>query len=204
MSDVVDLWEERLSESRLRLGGGVDAERLAERYPVETADEIAAITNRAALEMVDSGYATVTLEELDKAAEKMGFLEDDDRELWADGGTGRVDGELLDRIQELMLDHKGPANTISSGAIADVLGINDSDAQPKTREAIRILTEERGVPIASTSQGYYLIQTHEHLTDYLESLDGRIAGIQKRKQTVIDAWESHLEGAARERGESDD
>lgn len=124
--------------------------------------------------------------------------------IMTDGGSDRVDGELLDRIQELMLDHQGPSNTISSGQIAEVLGVDDADAQPKTREAIRVLSEEREVPIASTSQGYYLIQTQDHLNDYLENLDGRIAGIQKRKQTAIDAWESHIEAAARKRGESDD
>lgn len=110
----------------------------------------------------------------------------------------RVDGELLDRLQALMMDHRGPDNTISSGQIAEMLDIDDGEAQPKTREAIRTLSEERGVPIASTSRGYFLIETEGQLNDYLERLDSRIAGIQQRKQTVMDAWGDHLESKIRE------
>lgn len=86
MSDTVSLWQSRLDESRHDLGEGVSASRLASRYPVETTDEIEELTNRATLEMVDGRWSTLTLEEFDKAAERMG-LEVSDRELVTDGGV---------------------------------------------------------------------------------------------------------------------
>lgn len=99
-----------------------------------------------------------------------------------------VSGELLDELERVLREHVGPSEAITSSELADKLEITDGEANPATREAIRIVCEERGLPVAASSRGYYVIESTNELEEYLESLDGRIAGIQKRKQLVARAW----------------
>lgn len=112
-------------------------------------------------------------------------LADDDPEIRADGG---VDGTLLDAVEE-ELRGRTKDDAITSGELADAVGIDDSNGNPKAREAIRVLLEERGVPVASGNCGYWLLENREQLERYLSDLDGRIQGIQERKQLVESAWD---------------
>lgn len=109
-----------------------------------------------------------------------------------------IDGELLDRLEEIFEDRVGPDQAITSSEIAEQEIIEDSEANPVTRRAIRALVEERGVPIAAGSRGYYRIETVDQLDDYIESLDGRIAGIQERKELVCKAWNWQKEAERQE------
>lgn len=104
-----------------------------------------------------------------------------------DDGAG-IDGALLDTLQAMFQDHCGPDNAITSGELADRITGEDSEANPKTREAIRVLIEERGVPIAAGPKGYYRLESIEQFEKCLDTLDSRINGIQPRKQVVCEAW----------------
>jgi len=115
-----------------------------------------------------------------------------------DGGRARsegdgpdIDGALLDELEELLDDHRGPENAISSGEIADELGIDDSGSNPRTREAVKALLEERELPVISNSNGYFVATAESQIEEELESLQSRIQGIQQRQQLIRDAWESN-------------
>ena len=99
-----------------------------------------------------------------------------------------LDAEVLDELERVLREHVGPNQAITSSELADELEITDGEANPATREAIRIVCEERGLPVAASARGYYVIESTDELEEYLESLDGRIAGIQKRKRLVARAW----------------
>lgn len=97
-----------------------------------------------------------------------------------------IDGDLLDRLEAELRQADGP---VTSAALADRLGIDDGEANPKTREALRDLQKEREVPLIGTHAGYRIITSRAELDDCLDTLDSRIAGIEERKQHVIQAFE---------------
>lgn len=103
--------------------------------------------------------------------------------------TPAIDGDLLDALEALFSETAvGSDNPVSSGEIADRLGINDSSGHAKTREAIRVLVEEREVPVAAGPKGYYRIDEPQEFYEYQQSLQQRIDGIEERRQLVADAW----------------
>ena len=98
--------------------------------------------------------------------------------------TAAIDGDLLDDLESLLWDHVGPENSITSTEVSDELGIKDSNGNPKTREAIKIVLRERGVPVIAGANGYYIAETEKQVRDELDSLDQRIQGIEERKQLI--------------------
>jgi len=116
-----------------------------------------------------------------------------------DGGPD-VDGDLLDDLEDLLLDHVGSDNKITSGEIADELDIDDSGSNPKTRETIRILVEERQLPVIGSSHGYHVPESADEVEEQVESLQSRAASIQERSQLIKEAWDER--GPAPGAGES--
>lgn len=109
-----------------------------------------------------------------------------------------IDGRLVDEIEEELRRrhferHEGRLQSdaeqaITSAELADQLGIDDSEAQPKTREAVKIVMRERGLPVIGGSNGYYIPINPADIEDALQTLDSRIAGIQERKHLIDDNW----------------
>lgn len=97
-----------------------------------------------------------------------------------------VDGELLDDLQRALEAADEP---MTSAELADELGIDDRAGTPKTREAVRVLVQERHVPVVASNNGYHIVQTRAGLDAYLDTLDARIRGIESRKQMVVQAFE---------------
>jgi len=117
-----------------------------------------------------------------------------------DRGGPDVDGDLLDDLEGLLLDHVGGDNKITSGEIADELDIDDSGSNPKTRETIRILVEERQLPVIGSSHGYHVPESGDEVEEQVESLQSRAASIQERSQLIKEAWDER--GPAPGAGES--
>lgn len=85
----------------------------------------------------------------------------------------------------------GRENGRFSGELAATVGIKDSAAWPSTRELLRSLTYDHDVPIAATtSDGYFIIETAREHRDYQATLEARIQGIEKRKRAVAEAWQN--------------
>jgi len=102
-----------------------------------------------------------------------------------------IDGELLDKVED-ELRGRTKADAMQSGDIADAVGIDDSEGNPKTREVIRILIEERGLPVASANCGYWLLESRDQLDKYVETLEGRISGIQERIDMVTENYQAAI------------
>lgn len=88
-------------------------------------------------------------------------------------------------VAKILAEHRGRNNAISSQEIADRTGLDKSDSTPRTRGVIRQLQRQFDWPVAATSQGYFLISQEAEAKSYLDNLDGRITGIEKRKDAVI-------------------
>jgi len=104
--------------------------------------------------------------------------------------TPDIDGDLLDRLQLELAEHRGRENAITSGPLARRVGISESRTNAKLREAVKVLTRERNVPVVSSNAGFYIPATRAEKDEYLQNLDQRIAGIQQRKELVDDAWDA--------------
>lgn len=116
-----------------------------------------------------------------------------------------IDGELLEQVHDELRKRSGKSNSITSRELSKQLDIDDGDAQPKTREAIRILQEERDAPIAAYSGGYFYMADSQDLEEYLDFLDNKIAGIEDRKQLATRSYNRwRKREAERKRNELDD
>lgn len=96
--------------------------------------------------------------------------------------------ELIDEAEEIMRNHTGFDNAITARELSDRLGIEDAEGFPNTRDVLKYLLAERGMPIGSGNQGSFLIETEEEFIDYVENLDNRIRGIMDRRQAVMKVY----------------
>lgn len=83
----------------------------------------------------------------------------------------------------------GRDNARSASEIADRADVDDADAtEYRTRRIIKTLITDHQRAIASCSEGYFRVQTREELEAYIDDLQSRIAGIQKRIDKFREAF----------------
>jgi len=100
------------------------------------------------------------------------------------------DTDVLDSIEADLRDAVGKQQAITSGELSDRHLPEDGEANPTTREIIKeVMMGERGLPVVSCASGYYIPEDRATIEAELESLRGRIAGIQQRMQLLEDNWQ---------------
>lgn len=102
------------------------------------------------------------------------------------GGTiEEIEDEKLLVLARILTNHQGSDNPITSAELSTKIGERDAHAtNPDTRELIRELIFEYQFPVASSTQGYYLISDEEEFREYVKSLTERRDKIDSR----IDAF----------------
>lgn len=108
------------------------------------------------------------------------------------------DEEIKDEVEAILRNHTGADNPISSREIDDELGLDSVGSFPNTRAVIRELLLEDQIPIASSSNGYYIIETEDELAEYIESLESRMLSIADRKYGIRRAaigWDGDIESS---------
>lgn len=102
-----------------------------------------------------------------------------------------------ERAKEILLDHVGSDDPISSRELSGMLDDDDEVGSfPKTRFLVREIMMEDQIPIAASNNGYYVVETEQELDDYLNQLEQRILGISERKyavQRAADRWDGDIE-----------
>jgi hypothetical protein len=83
----------------------------------------------------------------------------------------------------------GKDNAVPVSWIAKRLGISDGGTEPAIRKIILEAIDE-GDLIASCSKGYFQIETYVEFDEYLESLNSRILGIQRRMSRLRINWQA--------------
>ncbi len=99
-------------------------------------------------------------------------------------------------VRDILMDHRGSDNPITSREINEKIQQDSVGSFPETRQIIREVMIEEQIPIAAGSQGYYVIESEEELSEYIENLDNRVLSITARKQAVLRAandWEDRIE-----------
>ena len=85
------------------------------------------------------------------------------------------------KIRDILITHKGRKNKITSKQISLEMGFPMEDTQSVSRKAIWETAEKYGLPLVSSSTGYYLANTKEELEKYNENIDKRINGMRKTR-----------------------
>ncbi|APX00229.1 hypothetical protein CHINAEXTREME_20690 (plasmid) [Halobiforma lacisalsi AJ5] len=85
-----------------------------------------------------------------------------------------LDPEKLETVKELLLEHRGRDNPISSREINEVIEVDSVGSFPKTRKYVRQVLYEEEIPVASGSNGYYVIEDQDELEEEISSIDRRI------------------------------
>jgi hypothetical protein len=95
---------------------------------------------------------------------------------------------MKDKIRRIIQKRKKD-NPIHVRSICAKIGVDEGAdySCPKTRDLIRELIFD-GNPIGSNSNGYFWITTYDELTEYIDSLQGRINGIEQRIKLIRNAW----------------
>jgi len=100
------------------------------------------------------------------------------------------------KAKNILLDHRGADNAISSREISDQLSHDDEVGSfPETRFLIREIMLEDQIPIASNHDGYFVVETEEELKEYVDNLEQRILGISERKfaiQKAANTWDGEI------------
>ena len=100
------------------------------------------------------------------------------------------DDKLL-RIKEILENHRGKENQISSGKIGPQIGIYEDATHVQVRSLIRDAIEKLKLPVGGGSRGYYLIKDENELKEYIRNIDNRINEMQKRKDLVESAFREY-------------
>jgi len=99
--------------------------------------------------------------------------------------------DQLNRIKEILEDHVGKENQISSGDIGPEIGIHEDATHVQVRGLIRDAIEKFSLPVGGSSRGYYLIKDEDELKQYTDSIDKRIEKMQGRKDLIEQAFEDY-------------
>lgn len=110
--------------------------------------------------------------------------------------TEAYNAMLKQFIYDIMRKRVGKRNAITAEKVREVVSAvcgkydNDRHTSYSTRKLIEEVMIETRLPIAATSYGYFVIETPEEYAEYIENLQGRIAGIKKRITVVNLAYYS--------------
>lgn len=91
---------------------------------------------------------------------------------------------MLEQIKDILLQHKGRQNPVTSAEIASKIGIIEDDTHAQTRALILECAEKYELPLAASNRGYYLILNQQEYDEYMDNLDLRLAGIEERKRII--------------------
>lgn len=94
----------------------------------------------------------------------------------------------IEQIRDILMQHWGKSNAITSGEIADLIGINEDDTHAKTRAMILEAAKIYKLPLAADIIGYYLITNDEEYYSYMNNLDSRKEGIEERKELITENY----------------
>ncbi|BBO87013.1 hypothetical protein [Desulfosarcina ovata] len=99
--------------------------------------------------------------------------------------------DQLNKIKEILENHVGKENQISSGDIGPQIGIQEDATHVQVRNLIREAIEKLRIPIGGSSRGYYLIKDEAELKQYTDSIDKRMEKMKKRKEIIEQAFDEY-------------
>lgn len=105
------------------------------------------------------------------------------------------DHEVREQVKDLLLDHQGASDPITSREINREVGLDNVGSFPSTRAVIREIVLEDQIPIAASSNGYYVLEEADELEAYLDNLESRIMGLTERRLAIkraVQEWDDDI------------
>ena len=98
---------------------------------------------------------------------------------------------ILPKVVEILEHRKGFSEIITSKNIITLCGASDKESSARVRKVINYIRNQSIIPcLIATSKGYYIATDAKEITDYEESLRGRVSAIHKMRQSI------HKQGVA--------
>ena len=76
-------------------------------------------------------------------------------------------------VRDQLERHRGRANPISAGEIAEMLGYPVEGSHVKGRDLVKRCSEKYRIPVGGNTSGYYIITTEDELNEYKANLRSR-------------------------------
>ena len=90
---------------------------------------------------------------------------------------------MSEKIKDILLEHCGKKNAITSKQISKSMGFPMEDTQAVSRKEIWKTAEEYGLPVISCgNKGFCIAETDEEMKEFNENRDKRVAGIRKTQE----------------------
>ena len=91
---------------------------------------------------------------------------------------------MHEQIRDILLQHRGKSNAITSKEISRMMGFPMEDTQSKSRKAIWETAEIFSLPLISCSRGYFIAENDEEMEEYNSNIQRRIDGMEKTREMV--------------------
>lgn len=92
---------------------------------------------------------------------------------------------VLPKVVEILEHRKGMSQIITSNNIITLYGASDKESSARVRKVINYIRNHGIIPcLIATSKGYYIATDAKEITDYEESLRGRVSAIHKMRQSI--------------------
>src|SRR6056297_2166455 len=104
----------------------------------------------------------------------------------------RIDRDLIEQALDILSEHRGSDNSISSEELNRQLGVAEADAF-EGKEVLQYLLYEEGIPIAATREGYFLIDSKRDLHQYVRMLERSPYRTDKRERAAKRAFDSEFD-----------
>lgn len=92
--------------------------------------------------------------------------------------------EEYETVKELLLEHQGKGNEISSREINAVVELDNVGSFPQTRKCVKDVMFNERIPIIGGGDGYYVAETEEEVADAVDTLESRIMKTTERKMAL--------------------
>lgn len=99
---------------------------------------------------------------------------------------------MHEQIRDILLQHRGKFNAITSKEISRMMGFPMEDTQSKSRKTIRETIEMFGLPVISCNKGYYIAETDEEMEEYNSNIQRRIDGMQYNRERANEFYKEHI------------
>ena len=92
---------------------------------------------------------------------------------------------ILPKVVEILENRKGFSQIITSKNIIALYGASDKESSARVRKVINYIRNHSIIPcLIASSKGYYIATEAKEITDYEESLRGRVSAIHKMRQSI--------------------
>lgn len=89
---------------------------------------------------------------------------------------------MSEKIKDILLQHKGKSNAITSKEVSRKMGFPMEDTQVVSRKAIWETAREYGLPLVSCNRGYFIAETDDEINEYNSNIQSRIDGMEETRK----------------------